>query len=91
MGRVLPEKRKTVGNELVSNGLAWCKMVGVVELESTTSTMSKCMNTLFVNVLQRFSGIFPGFLLSYSLKGMFVFCCGKVRVVTASACASLGT
>ena len=33
-------KRKTVGNELVSNGLAWCKMVGVVELESTTSTMS---------------------------------------------------
>ena len=25
---------------LNSNGLAWCKMVGVVELESTTSTMS---------------------------------------------------
>ena len=34
------QKEKTVGNELVSNGLAWCKMVGVVELESTTSTMS---------------------------------------------------
>ena len=33
-------KRKTTGNLLVSSGLAWCKMVGVVELESTTSTMS---------------------------------------------------
>ena len=33
-------KRKTVGNELISNGLAWCEMVGVVELESTTSTVS---------------------------------------------------
>ena len=40
MGRGMPGKRKTVGNERVSNGLAWCKMVGVVELESTTSTMS---------------------------------------------------
>ena len=33
-------KRKTTGNLLVSSGLAWCRMVGVVELESTTSTMS---------------------------------------------------
>ena len=27
------------------------KLVGVVELESTTSTMSKCMNMLFISVL----------------------------------------
>ena len=58
-GQGKPEQRKTVGNELVSNGLAWCKMVGVVELESTTSTMSMWKVALFFNQLQLFSVIFP--------------------------------
>ena len=34
------QNEKTVENLFVSNGLIWYKMVGVVELESTTSTMS---------------------------------------------------
>ena len=33
-------QRETAGNLLVASGLGWCKMVGVIELESMTSTMS---------------------------------------------------
>jgi len=35
------------------------RLVGVVELESTTSTMSKCRGSFIIKMIRRFSVIFP--------------------------------